>query len=157
MNLLPKTVLRSTRLRWCLLAGAMLAACGTAGAVERTLKIEAPASVRPGQDLAVTISAGTDAGKGEQVGFLQVEASLDGGRTWTAVCYLQKSGPQVRQSAHLKPGPAGTTVKLRARAAFRDGLAGDVDYNGAAIRWEQSWKDWEEPPARHVNVAVKAP
>jgi hypothetical protein len=139
-----------------LLVGAMLMTLGSAGAVERTLRIEAPASVRTDAELTVTISASTDAGKGEQVGFLQAEASLDGGKTWTAICYLQQTGPRVTQTASLKPGPVGTTVKLRARAAFRDGLAGDVDYSGAVIRWPGSWESWQTPPARHASVDVTA-
>lgn len=154
MNPLPHRPLRSFWLHSCLLAGAMLAALGTAGAVERTLQIEAPASARAGQELTLTISASTDAGKGEQVGFLQVEASLDGGKTWQAVCYLQKSGPKVAQPATLKAGPAGSVVKVRARAAYRDGLAGDVDFSGAAIRWDGSWAAWQTPPAKQASVRV---
>jgi len=138
----------------CLLLGAMLLALGQAGAVERILRIEAPASVYAGQDLTVMISASTDAGQGEQVGFLQAESSLDGGKTWTAICYLQKSGAQVEQQASLKPGAGSTTVKLRVRAAYRDGLAGDVDFNGAAIMWKGSWNDWKSPPAKHASIAV---
>lgn len=139
-----------------LLLGALLLALGSAGAVERALLIEAPVSVVAGGELKVAISASTDAGQGEQVGFLQAEASLDGGKTWTAICYLQKSGEQVVQHISLKPGPAGTTVKLRVRAAFRDGLAGDVDYNGAALRWAGGWKAWQTPPAKHASIAVTA-
>ncbi len=139
-----------------LLLGALLLAAGRMGAVERTLRIEAPATVIAGRELTVTISAGTDAGHGEQVGFLQAESSLDGGKTWTAICYLQKSGGQAAQSAILKPGPAGTTVKVRVRAAYRDGLAGDVDYTGAAILWEGSWKQWKSPPAKQASIAVTA-
>ena len=140
----------------CLLAGALFMALGRAGAVERTLRIEAPASVAAGQELTVTISASTDAGQGEQVGFLQAESSIDGGQTWTAICYLQKCGVQVVQHASLKPGPVGTTVKLRVRAAFRDGLAGDVDFSGAAIRWDGNWKEWKSPPAKQASIAVTA-
>jgi hypothetical protein len=140
----------------CLLTGGLLAALVPMGAVERTLKIEVPASVGAGKDISVMLSASTDAGKGEQVGFLQVEVSMDEGKTWTAVCYLQKSGPRVAQQATLKAGAAGSTVKLRARAAFRDGLAGDVDYSGAAIRWDGSWNNWQTPPAKQVSVAVTA-
>ncbi len=143
-------------LKRSLLVGALLLALDNAGAVERTLRIEAAASVVAGRELMVTISASTDAGKGEQVGFLQAEASLDDGKTWTAICYLQKSGPKVVQQTSLKPGAAGTTVKLRVRAAFRDGLAGDVDYAGAAIRWDGSWKDWKSPPTKHASIAVTA-
>lgn len=135
---------------------AALLLLGPAGAVERALRIEAPASVVAGQPFTVVITASTDAGQGEQVGFLHAEGSVDGGKTWTAIFYLDKAGPRVTQPASLTPGPAGTTVKLRVRAAFRDGLAGDVDYNGAALRWHGSWAEWREPPARHASVAVTA-
>ncbi len=138
----------------CLLLGALLLTVGCAGAVERTLLIEAPTSVAAGGELMVTISASTDAGQGEQVGFLQAESSMDGGKTWTAIFYLQKSGPKVVQHTSLKPGPVGTTVKLRVRAAFRDGLAGDVDFNGAALRWDGSWKAWQTPPAKQASITV---
>ncbi|HKB56603.1 MAG TPA: hypothetical protein VKC51_03355 [Lacunisphaera sp.] len=137
-----------------LLLGVLLATLGQASAVERILRIETPASIHEGQALAITISASTDAGKGEQVGFLQAEASLDDGKTWTAICYLQKCGPRVAQNASLKPGPAGTTVKLRVRAAYRDGLAGDVDYSGAAIQWNGSWNDWAVPPGKLARIVV---
>ncbi len=139
-----------------LLFGALLMTLGQAGAVERKLLIEAPATVAAGQPLMIEIVAFTDAGQGEQVGFLQVESSIDDGKTWTAVCYLQKSGPKVRQSAKLTPGPAGTKVKVRARAAFRDGLAGDVDFSGAAIMWDRSWNEWKTPPAKLALIAVTA-
>jgi len=139
-----------------LLAAALLLAAGRAWAVERTLRIEAPVSAVAGREFTVTIVASTNAGQGEQVGFLQAEASVDGGKTWTAICYLQKSGEQVAQPATVKPGPAGTAVRLRARAAFRDGLAGDVDYSGGAILWDGSWKQWKAPPAKHASVAVAA-
>lgn len=140
----------------CLMVGALLLSLGRAGAVERILRIEAPASVTAGQEAIVTISASTDAGQGEEVGFLQAESSLDGGKTWTAICYLQKSGAQVEQRASLKPGAGSTTVKLRVRAAYRDGLAGDVDFNGAAIMWKGTWNDWKSPPAKHASIAVTA-
>lgn len=140
--------------RRCLLVGALLLALGRAEAVERALLIEAPVSVAAGQELPVRIFASTDAGQGEQVGFLQAESSIDEGKTWTAICYLQKSGAQVEQRTSLQPGPVGTTVKLRVRVAYRDGLAGDVDYNGAAIVWKGSWQDWKSPPAKHASIAV---
>jgi hypothetical protein len=138
------------------MTGALLLALGRAGAVERILRIQAPASVPAGQELMVIISASTDAGQGEQVGFLQAESSVDGGKTWTAICYLQRSGAQAEQRASLKPGAAGTTVKLRVRAAYRDGLAGDVDFNGAALMWKGSWNEWKSPPAKHASIAVTA-
>ncbi len=128
-----------------------------AGAVERTLTIKTPARIPAGQAFTVTVSAATDAGKGEQIGFLQVEASLDGGKTWEALFYLQKSGPKVTQQARLMAGAGGSSVQVRARAAYRDGLAGDVDYRGGAIRWEESWKDWQEPPAKIARISVNTP
>lgn len=137
-----------------LLFGALLMAAGRVGAVERRLLIEAPATAAAGQPLMVAIYAFTDAGQGEQVGFLQAEYSMDGGQTWTAICYLQKSGPKIRQPFKLTPGAAGTTIKVRARAAFRDGLAGDVDFSGAALVWAGSWGDWKSPPAKHALITV---
>jgi hypothetical protein len=154
MESFNRTVRRE--MKRCLLAGATLMALSQVAAVERTLRIEAPASVAAGGELTVTISASTDAGQGEQVGFLQAESSLDGGKTWTAICYLQKSGPQAVQQSTLKTGPAGSTVRLRVRAAFREGLAGDVDFNGAAIAWKGTWNDWKSPPAKHASIAVTA-
>ena len=133
-----------------------MAGAVSAHAVERSLTITAPASVPADQEVAVTIEASTDAA-GEQVGFLQVEFSIDGGKTWKAVCYLQNSGQRVLQPAQLKPGPSGSEIELRARAAFRDGLAGDVDYRGAAIMWEGNWKVWKTPPAKNVVIQVTAP
>lgn len=125
-----------------------------AGAVERTLRIEAPANAAAGQPIPVVFFASTDAGAGEQVGFLQAEMSVDQGRTWTAICYLDKVGPKVVQRASLTPGAAGSTLRIRVRAAFRDGLAGDVDYTGAALRWHGPWKNWESPPARHASISI---
>jgi hypothetical protein len=135
--------------------GMLLVTVASSATVERTLRIEAPEAVTSGRDFAVTISASTDAGQGEQVGFLQAEYSLDQGRTWTAICYLDKAGARVVQPASLKPGPAGSVVLLRVRAAYRDGLAGDVDHTGAAIRWHEQWAHWVEPAALHAQVAVK--
>jgi len=137
------------------LAGALLATV-SAYAVERSLTITAPTTVQADEEVSVTIEASTDA-TGEQVGFLQVEFSIDGGKTWKAVCYLQNSGQRVVQPAQLKPGPSGSVIELRARAAFRDSLAGDVDYQGAAILWHRNWKGWGTPPAKYVLIKVTAP
>lgn len=141
-------------LRGAAFAGILLSCGGgTACAVERSLTIDAPSSVKVGQEVSLTIEASTDA-RGEQIGFLQVEFSIDGGKTWEAICYLQNSGPRVVQPAQLKPGSEGSVVEVRARAAFRDGLAGDVDYRGAAILWQGDWKVWETPPAKRVVIQV---
>lgn len=141
-------------LKWIVMLAAGLAGWLPAGAVERTLTIEAPATIVEGEPLFVAITASTDAGKGEQVGFLQAEVSQDGGKTWQPVCYLEASGPKVTQPARFRP--FGKTVLLRARAAFRDGPAGDVDFAGKPIQWDATWKDWKSPPAKYANVAVIA-
>ena len=125
-------------------------------AVERFLRLEAPATVRAGQNFRVTVLAGTDAGKGEQIGMFQVDISLDGGRTWTAARYLEGLGASTKQEIDLVAGPAGTPARLRVRVAYRGGLAGDVDYRGAAVRWKESWGAWEEPPAKSVEIPVTA-
>lgn len=135
--------------------GIFLLLVASAAAVERTLRIEAPVSVATGAQLAVTISASTDAGQGEQVGIFQADFSRDGGRTWEALCYLDKLGPVTKQERHLTAGPAGSEIRVRLRVAFRDGLAGDVDYRGAAIRWHAEWAKWQEPPAKSVKIAVQ--
>jgi len=140
-----------------MLAVILLGAPHTAESVERTLSIDAPDSVGASDEIRVSISASTDAGAGEQVGFLQVETSSDDGKTWEAICYLQNSGPKVTQAVALKPGRIGTVTLLRARAAFRDGLAGDVDYRGAAILWDRNWKSWDTPPAIKAAIAVNKP
>lgn len=152
--------LRSTNsglgLKRLFLLGLLLVGTDRLGAVERILRIDAPKSVVAGHDFAITLFASTDAGQDEQVGFLQAEYSIDQGKTWTAICYLENAGPQVVQPANLKPASAGSKVLLRVRAAFRDGLAGDVDQYGAAIRWHEWWASWAEPGALHASVTVRA-
>lgn len=131
-------------------------ACAVGGrAVERTMTIEAPVSVAAGGACRVVLAAGTDAGQGERIGLFQADFSLDGGRTWSGLCYLDNIEAATRQERDIAAGPAGSTVKVRLRVAFRDGLAGDVDYNGAALRWSGSWSKWAEPPAKSVTVEVK--
>lgn len=128
----------------------------TGRAVERTLDIEAPATVGPGAPVAVVLIASTDAGQGERIGLFQADFSVDGGRTWAGLCYLDNIGPDTRQERTITAGPADTEVKVRLRVAFRDGLAGDVDYRGAAIRWHAEWARWQDPPAKMATVVVKA-
>ncbi len=125
-----------------------------AGAVERRVSIHAPSKVVAGSTFNVTVVASTDAGQGERVGFFQVEASVDGGKTWSAVCYLDNLGNNISRPVSLKAGAAGTQVRVRVRVAFRAGAAADVDYTGAAIRWAESWDKWQEPPAKSVAIAV---
>ena len=137
-----------------LVAAVLMGSCLSAEAVVRELTIETPASVRAGEDLQVRIAAVTNAGNGEQVGFLQADSSIDGGKTWVALCYLQNTGPKIAQEVTLSTKPGTSAVQVRTRVAFRDGLAGDVDFNGAAIRWQGTWNAWESPPAKWVSVKV---
>lgn len=125
-------------------------------AVERTIKIDAPPRVAAGSECTVVLSAGTDAGQGERIGLLQVDFSIDGGRTWAGLCYLNNIEAVTRQERNITAGPAGSTIQVRMRVAFRDGLAGDVDFNGAAILWSGTWEKWSEPPATSVTIAVVA-
>jgi hypothetical protein len=140
--------------RWLpVLLGLALALTGRA--VERTLAIEAPGTVVPGAPVAVVLIASTDAGQSERIGMFQADFSVDGGRTWAGLCYLDNIGADSRQERTITAGPAGTAVKVRLRVAFRDGLAGDVDYRGAAIRWHAEWARWQDPPAKTVTIEVK--
>jgi len=133
-----------------------LLAAAPAFAVQRVLEIAAPASAAPGVSIEVSIRTSTDAGAGEQIGFLHVEYSIDSGRTWTGLCYEQKVGFEATRRFSITTGAAGSKTLVRARVAFREGVAGDVDYDGAAIKWEDSWQKWRKPPARWVETVVMA-
>jgi hypothetical protein len=134
---------------------ASFAVACVAGAVERKLSIEAPRMVKAGVEARIAIHAGTDAGDKEHVGFLHVEVSTDEGKTWVALCYLDNGGAKESRRAILPAGQAGGTMIVRARAAFRGGQAGDVDYRGGRIQWEGTWDKWSEPPARHLTISVR--
>lgn len=125
-------------------------------AATRSLSLSAPASVSTGAGITIEVSADTTAGGGERIGFLHGEYSTDGGRTWKGFYYENNIGPSETRRLDLKAGAAGSTVQVRARVAFRDGLAGDVDYRGAAIRWHETWGKWREPPAKSVTITVTA-
>jgi len=135
-----------------IVAGALLAA--PAQAVERLLKIEAPTVAAANVPMKVTVRASTDAGAGEQIGFLHVEFSTDGGTTWTGLCFEQSLGAATARVLTVTTGAKGTKTMVRARAAYRGGKAGDVDFKGGAIKWQDSWGKWEEPPARTVTIEV---
>lgn len=137
----------------CLFALALLAQ--SASAVERVLKIEAPTEVRPNAEVRFTVRASTDAGANERVGFFHVESSVDGGQTWVGQCFEQNMGASAARLFIVRAGDEGSKTMLRARVAFRGGKAGDVDYTGAAIKWQDSWTNWGEPPARIATVEVK--
>lgn len=152
MNTLAKSLARSGLL--FLFVGALMAL--PAQAVERVLKIQAPAKAAANAEVKVTVRASTDAGADEKIGFLHVECSVDGGQTWTGLCYEQNQGASAARVLSVTTGAAGSKTLLRARVAYRGGAAGDVDFKGGAIKWEGSWKQWDEPPARVATIEVGA-
>jgi hypothetical protein len=125
-----------------------------AEAVERLLQIDAPAAAAARASVQVTVRASTDAGASEQVGFLHIEYSVDDGKTWTALCFDQNLGGAVVRTLQVPTGVAGKRTIIRARAAYRGGVAGDVDYRGGAIQWQTSWESWDEPPARTAVIKI---
>jgi hypothetical protein len=133
-------------------AGALLAI--PAQAVERMLKIELPAVAAANAPMRVTVRASTDAGGGEQIGFLHVEGSIDGGKTWNGLCFMQNLGPSTTRTLSVTAGAPGTTIVVRARVAYRGGKAGDVDFKGAAIKWQDTWGNWAEPPAKSATIEI---
>ena len=157
---LPPTILfcraargaRLARNLWfgcCLLTGINIQAI----AVERVVRIDAPATAIAGSKVTVSIHARTDAGGGEHIGFFHAEYSTDSGKTWTAFCYEEKAGSMMTRQTSFTAGAAGITARVRVRIAFRGGQAGDVDFNGAALNWADSWGKWSEPPAKYSTTA----
>jgi hypothetical protein len=148
----------SFRFGWRLLLTVMgLAAAGvTASAANRTIGITAPASAVAGSKINVTVTAGTDAGGGERIGFFHADYSVDNGVTWTAISYATNEGTTSKRSATFTAGAAGSKAMVRIRVAFRGGKAGDVDFTGKPIAWESSWGKWEEPPAKTASIAILA-
>lgn len=126
-------------------------------AVEREVRIEAPATAPAGSKVTVSVLARTDAGDGEQIGFFHAEYSIDGGRTWTGFCYDEKAGRTATRLVTFTVRAAGSKALVRARIAFRGGLAGDVDFKGAALKWKDSWEGWDSPPAKFSTILVRAP
>lgn len=152
-------VIRGMLLRSCrrgILGGIVVLGLGVTGrSVERTVTIDAPQSAAAGSPVAVVLAAATDVGQGERIGLFQADVSIDGGKSWSGLCYLDNIGPSTRQERTITAGAAGSEIKVRLRVAFRDGLAGDVDYRGAALRWHAEWAKWQDPPAKTVTLAVK--
>ena len=133
-------------------AGALLAI--PAQAAERLLKLESPTVATSNTPIKVTVRASTDAGGGEQIGFLHVEFSVDDGQTWKGLCFEQNLGPATARTLSVTTGAAGSKTMVRARVAYRGGKAGDVDFKGAAIKWQDTWSNWAEPPARIATVDI---
>lgn len=141
--------------RWLAIAMVGLAlTCAQAVAANRVVKISAPASAEPETEITVPIAVTTDAGGGEQIGFIHADYSIDGGTTWTGFCYAQNVGPTAKQAATFKTGPVGSKAVIRVRVAFRGGRAGDVDFNGKAIDWSGTWELWRGPPTKYVIIPV---
>ena len=124
-------------------------------AADRWLAISVPMQAAAHSSLSVSITAQTDAGAGEHIGFLHAEYSVDGGANWIGICYDEKLGSNTTRTVAIKVGPASSKTLVRARAAFRGGAAGDVDFTGAPIKWDQSWTTWGAPPAKITTIAVK--
>lgn len=152
-TLRPAPPVRRAWLGCCLLVGLALPGLG----VERVVRIDAPASAAAGSKVTVSVLARTDAGSGEQIGFFHAEYSTDGGKTWTGFCYEEAAGVTATRLATFRVGGAGSKALMRVRIAFRGGLAGDVDFNGAALKWKDSWEKWQGPPAKFATINVVAP
>jgi hypothetical protein len=125
-----------------------------AHAANRVLFISAPPEVAPGGTVTVSISASTDAGDGEEIGFLHAEYSIDAGKTWSPIIYAQKVGPMTDKQIVFVAGANGVKTLIRARAAFRGGKAGDVDRLGNAIDWNGSWENWRAPCTKFAIIYV---
>lgn len=134
----------------------LFAGVATASAANRSITASVPQKVAPGANVSVPIVVMTDAGGGERIGFFHGEVSADDGKTWTGFCFETNLAASVTRSAHVKAGPAGSTIVIRVRIAFRDGTAGDVDFTGAAIKWKDGWEKWAEPPTKYFKIPVGA-
>lgn len=151
-----KLAIQRTSLHAFILAAFFFLAGATPSfAVERVLKILAPAKAASGEQVRVSIRARTDAGGGEHIGFLHIDYSEDGGVTWKALTYNQDLGETEVCNQSFLTGPAGSRFLVRAKAAFRGGRSGDVDYRGQPIDWNGSWTRWDDPPARLVEIVVE--
>lgn len=124
-------------------------------AVNRVFDLSVPATVAAGGKVDVHVRMSTDAGEGEYIAFLQAEHSVDGGKTWTGAWAEQDLGATSDRGFSFTAGAAGTECRVRARVAYRGGVAGAVDCAGAAIRWFDTWKNWREPPAKSALVSVR--
>ena len=142
---------------WLFLAVVGLAVAGIpAYAVNRNVKITAPASAAAGTEVNISVIAGTDADDGEQIGFFHAEYSTDTGATWTSISYARDEGPTATHSAKFTVGPAGSKTIVRVRVAFRGGKASDVDFKGKLIDWAGTWTKWSEPPAKSATIGIVA-
>ena len=139
-----------------LLATLLILSAVPAFAVNRSVTINAPAKAVAGTKMLISATALTDAKDGEQIGFFHAGYSVDGGRTWTGFCFDEKLGGSATRSVSIPVGAKGTQTKVRVLIAYRGGKAGDVDFNGAPIKWDGSWGKWESPPAKIATIDVVA-
>jgi len=130
----------------------LVAARPVRATVNRALSIQAPTEAAAGSTVSVTASASTDASDGEQIGFFHADYSIDEGKTWTPLCYADKAGAELSRKVRFAVNAKGGKAIVRVRAAFRGGVAGDVDYRGGAIQWGDSWQNWRSPPAKYAII-----
>ena len=130
----------------------LMAALPMRAAVNRAISIQAPAGAEAGSTVSVTVSASTDASDGEQIGFLHAEYSIDAGMTWTQFCSAEKSGAELSRKGSFAVNALGGMALVRVRVAFRGGVAGDVDYQGGAIQWGDSWQKWRSPATKYAII-----
>jgi Neuraminidase (sialidase) len=135
----------------------LMAALPMRAAVNRAISIYAPAEAAAGNTVSVAFHASTDAGDGEQIGFLHAEYSIDEGKTWTSFCSAVNSGVELSREGSFAVNAKGERAIIRVRVAFRGGVAGDVDYKGGAIQWSDSWQKWRWPPAKYAVIHVANP
>lgn len=140
------------RFAWSLLTLLMLSAV-PAFAVNRTITITAPSTVKPGASVHVDITVATDATDAEQIGFFHAEYSSDNGATWSSR-YAEALGRKATRAIDFPAGVGGSKALIRVRIAFRGGKAGDVDFTGAPIDWAGSWGKWQTPPAKTATIEV---
>ncbi|MBX3736368.1 MAG: hypothetical protein KF715_06765 [Candidatus Didemnitutus sp.] len=135
----------------------MAAAVFLRAEVNRAVTIEAPGEAVAGKPVSVQIGASTDATDGEQIGFLHAEYSIDEGLTWTGCCNLENAGKSAARRVGFTASATGGVALVRVRVAFRGGEAGDADFRGTPIHWDESWKNWRWPPAKYARIAVPPP
>ena len=136
-----------------LLVLALLALPGFAA--DRQLTVTAPAKASPGSKISAIVAASTDGAGGEVVWFFHAEYSVDRGKTWVSISYDQDLGASVSRTAQIDVSPNSSMILVRARACFRGSEAGDVDFKGDPINWEESWGKWLSPPAKIVKIVVE--
>ncbi|MDI1336132.1 MAG: hypothetical protein PSU94_08125 [Lacunisphaera sp.] len=140
--------------RWLALALMLLAAQTASALVHREVSIKAPNTASARSLVTVSLTAITD-GADEQVGFFQAEYSIDNGKTWVGICYDTNSGTSARREATFTVGPSASTALVRVRVGFRN-KAGDVDFAGNPINWNETWDKWLKPPAKYARIVILA-